>query len=210
MMKEIIDELSAVRRRVGPGTLAAGAAHTLTLRRTYDAPVEDVWDAITTRERISRWFLPISGDLRLGGRYQLEGNAGGEILHCEPPHTLKVTWGMGEGDPSEVEVRLSGTGDATELVLEHTAIVPPEMWDTYGPGAVGVGWDLALLGLALYVRGQSIEESEREAWSRSDEARAFMTDSAAAWAAAHEEAGATPEQASTGAKHTTEFYAPSQ
>jgi uncharacterized protein YndB with AHSA1/START domain len=210
MMKEIIDELTAVRRRVGTGTLAAGEARTVTLRRTYDAPVEDVWDAITTRERISRWFLPISGDLRLGGRYQLEGNAGGEVLQCEPPHTLKVTWGMGEGDPSEVVVRLQSSGDATELELEHTAVVPPQMWDTYGPGAVGVGWDLALLGLALYLRGQSIEESEREAWGRSDEAKAFMTDSATAWAAAHEEAGATSEQASAGARNTTEFYVPPQ
>ena len=31
---------------------------------------------------------PISGDLRLGGRYQLQGNAGGEILVCEPPQHL--------------------------------------------------------------------------------------------------------------------------
>jgi uncharacterized protein YndB with AHSA1/START domain len=209
-MKEIIDELAAVRRRVGTATVAAGEARTVTLRRTYDAPVEDVWDAITTRERIARWFMPISGDLRVGGRYQLEGNAGGEVLRCEPPHTLKVTWGMGEGDPSEVEVRLSGNGDGTDLELEHTAVVPPEMWDTFGPGAVGVGWDLALLGLALYLRGESIEESQRDAWSRSDEARAFMTDSATAWATAHEESGASPEQAAAGAAATTEFYAPSQ
>ena len=44
-----------------------------------------MWDACTDPERIGRWFLPVSGDLRLGGRYQLEGNAGGEILRCEPP-----------------------------------------------------------------------------------------------------------------------------
>ena len=35
-------------------------------RRTYDAPIEDVWDAVTNPERISRWFLPVSGDLRAG------------------------------------------------------------------------------------------------------------------------------------------------
>ena len=209
-MKEIIDELSAVRRRVGTGTLAAGEARTVTLRRTYDAPIEDVWDAITTRERIARWFLPISGDLRLGGRYQLEGNAGGEIVRCEPPHTLKVTWGMGPGDASEVEVRLSSTADGTDLELEHIAIPPPGMWDVYGPGAVGVGWDLVLLGLALFFQGRSIEESEREAWGRSDEAKAFMTDSATAWSAAHEESGASPEQAANGAKHTTAFYVPAE
>jgi hypothetical protein len=82
------------------------------------------------------------------------------------------------------------------------------MWNTFGPGAVGVGWDLALLGLARHLRGQSIEESEREAWSRSrsDEAKACMTDCANAWATAHEESGASSEQAAA----TTEFYAPSE
>jgi hypothetical protein len=29
--------------------------------------------------------MPISGELRVGGSFQLEGNAGGEILTCEPP-----------------------------------------------------------------------------------------------------------------------------
>src|SRR5882724_8555264 len=29
------------------------------------------WDAMTNAERIPRWFLPISADLRLSGRYQL-------------------------------------------------------------------------------------------------------------------------------------------
>jgi hypothetical protein len=34
---------------------------------------------------LRRRFPPVSGDLRLGGKYQLGGNAGGEILACEPP-----------------------------------------------------------------------------------------------------------------------------
>ena len=34
-----------------------------------DAAIDDVWDACTNPERIPRWFLPVSGDLRLGGRY---------------------------------------------------------------------------------------------------------------------------------------------
>ena len=60
------------------------------------APIEDVWDACTTAERIGRWLMPVSGDLRrLGGKYQLEGNAGGEIVSCEPPRLLRVTWALG-------------------------------------------------------------------------------------------------------------------
>jgi uncharacterized protein YndB with AHSA1/START domain len=53
--------------------------------RSYDTTVADLWDAITTPERPARWFLPVEGDLKLGGRYQLKGNAGGTITHCQPP-----------------------------------------------------------------------------------------------------------------------------
>ena len=81
-MKDLIDELEGTRRRVGTAELPAGEAHVVTIQRTYPAAVEDVWDAVTDPERIARWFLPVSGDLRLGGRYQIEGNAGGEIREC--------------------------------------------------------------------------------------------------------------------------------
>lgn len=67
----------------------------LVIRRHYKAEREDVWDAITTPERLVRWFLPISGDLRPGGRYQLEGNAGGEVVRCERPSEIGLTWEMG-------------------------------------------------------------------------------------------------------------------
>ena len=50
------------------------------LRRRYDAAVEDIWDAFTDPDRMKRWFLPVTGDLRVGGCFQLEGNAGGDIL----------------------------------------------------------------------------------------------------------------------------------
>jgi uncharacterized protein YndB with AHSA1/START domain len=59
--------------------------------RSYDTTIEDLWDALTSAKRIPRWFLPVSGDLRLGGRYQFEGNAGGAITRCEPPRALSVT-----------------------------------------------------------------------------------------------------------------------
>ena len=61
-MIDIVHEIDAVQREVGSGRIAAGEGRTVRLRRTYDAPIEDVWDALTSPERISRWFLPISGD----------------------------------------------------------------------------------------------------------------------------------------------------
>src|SRR4029450_10134781 len=110
----------AVEREVGVGHIPADEGRSVRLRRTYDAPIEDVWDALTNPERISRWFLPVSGDYRVGGRYQFEGNAGGTILACERPPRLKATWVYGEvtseADVSEVEVRLSTVdGGATRF-----------------------------------------------------------------------------------------------
>ena len=98
-MKDFIAELEAARRTVGSADLPAGAARVVTIERTYPADVEDVWDAVTDPERIPRWFLPVTGDLRVGGTYQVEGNAGGEIRACEAPRLLRLTWVMGPPMP---------------------------------------------------------------------------------------------------------------
>jgi uncharacterized protein YndB with AHSA1/START domain len=208
---DIVRELEAIHREVGTGRIAAGEGIAVRLSRTYDAPIEDVWDALTSPKRISRWFLPISGDYRIGGRYQFEGNAGGEILTCEQPHRLKVTWAYGvitsPADISEVEIRLTPAGEAsTVLEMEHTAIVPEDRWAEYGPGAVGVGWDGAMLGLTLHLRGGSV--SDPVAWQVSAEGRDFFTRSSVAWGVANEAAGASPEAAATAVANTTAFYAP--
>ena len=50
-------------------------ASAVTLTRLYETSVDDLWDALTSRERIARWFLPVEGDLQLGGKYQLKGNS---------------------------------------------------------------------------------------------------------------------------------------
>src|SRR3954447_22911298 len=95
-MIDIRREIEAVHREVGEGRIAAGDGRAVRLQRTYDAPIDEVWDAVTDPARISRWFLPISGDLRVGGRFQLEGNAGGEILVCDRPNRFRATWVYGE------------------------------------------------------------------------------------------------------------------
>lgn len=114
--------------------------------------------------------------MRLGGRYQLEGNAGGAILACDEPTRLGVTWEYG-GNVSWLEVRLSADGDDhTTLVLEHAAHVPEEFWAEFGPGAVGVGWDLALMGLAAHLRrGAAVDPAEAAAMAAAARTTAFYT-----------------------------------
>lgn len=203
-MNDLIAELERVRRRVGTGEVPAGTGHVVELRRTYDAPVGDVWDACTDPDRISRWFLPVTGDLRLGGRYQLQGNAGGEITACEPPRRVAVTWVFG-GDVSLVSVELVPAGDdRTELRLQH-AVADDGHWAAYGPGATGVGWDLALLGLALFLSsGEPV--SDPDAFAATPEAHAFLRRSAQEWGTAHRASGAPPAMAREAADRTGAFY----
>ncbi|WP_422774124.1 SRPBCC family protein [Plantactinospora sp. WMMC1484] len=210
MTVDIVDEINAIHRRVGRAETPAGEARTVLLRRTYDTSVDDLWDAVTNPERLPRWFAPVSGELKLGGRYQVEGNAGGEIIRCEPPRSFRLTWIFGEpveGGFSEVEVRLHGDGDErATLELEHVAVIDPERWTEYGPGAVGVGWDLSLLGLGLHLGGDAIDDPN--AWGESREAREFMTLSSNAWGAAAVAGGEHPDPVAAMVANTTRFYAP--
>ena len=74
-MIDVTQQINSVRRRVGSTVLEVGEARIVTISQTYDTDIDDVWDACTNPERIPRWFMAVSGDLRVGGRYQLEKNA---------------------------------------------------------------------------------------------------------------------------------------
>ena len=178
--------------------------------RTYDTNVDDLWEAITTPLRLARWFMAVEGDLRLGGRYQLIGNAGGTITRCERPEALDVTWEM-MGGTSWVNVRLAAAEGKAQLTLEHIAPedgIGKDHLDKYGPGAVGVGWDLGLLGLERHLADPSaaIDRAEVEAWTISANGKAFIRGSGEAWAEADTLGGETAEEAQAKAARTIAFY----
>jgi uncharacterized protein YndB with AHSA1/START domain len=199
--------VGAVVREVANREYLGRPARVVIATRSYDTTIEDLWDALTNAERIPRWFLPISGDLRLGGRYQFQGNAGGEITRCEPPRLLSVTWEFG-GGTTWLTVTLSGeAAGGTRLALEHIAHVEGDMWDRFGPGAVGVGWDLALMGLARHLAsGAAVDRSEAAAWSASDEGKHVMRQLSEEWGRASMRAGTEEAAAKAAAARTTAFY----
>jgi uncharacterized protein YndB with AHSA1/START domain len=206
MKFDISRHLGAVTRVVTHRERDGKPAKVVVATRTYDAEIADVWDALTSAERIPRWFMPITGELRLGGRFQLTGNAGGEILRCEPPRALTVTWEYG-GEVSWVEVRLVADGAATRLELEHTAHVPPEFWDQYGPGAVGVGWELGLMGLAEHLADRTADlPPESTAWPTTPAGKEFTRRSSEGWGAASVAAGTDAAAAAAAVARTTAFY----
>jgi uncharacterized protein YndB with AHSA1/START domain len=205
-MIDIINQLKAIHREVARRPTEDGEMVSVLVRREYDATVDDVWDAVTDPVRVKRWFMPLSGDLRVGGTFQLEGNAGGEILECRPPRRLRVTFG---GPDSLVELRLTPQGEEqTALELEHT--VPIAMAGS-GAGAlwVGPGWDGGFLGLDLYLRGEVAEDPVAAA--SSPEAIDFSRQSVHAWVAAIESSGtASAEEIAGAAEMSLAQFAPAQ
>lgn len=213
-MVDVNSQIDAVSREVRSEDVDGEPSRVQTLGQTYPSPIDDVWDAVTSPDRIARWFLPVEGDLRRGGRYQLVGNAGGEVLACSPPDggiaSYHVTWEYA-GGVSWLEISLrSVDDDSTHFELTHVAReadVPPGFWELYGPGATGVGWDQGLLGLALHLgSGEGIAPDQAEAWMLSDEGKAFARAAADAWAAAQIADGGSADAATAAARATYLFY----
>jgi hypothetical protein len=157
-------------------------------------------------------LAPVTGDLRLGGTFQVEGNATGTVLRCEAPNLLKVTWEYGADSITEVEVRLAkGPNGGTVFELEHAspAGIVDGLVRTQGPiGPVGIGggWDLALLGLDRMLHR---EDFNAATWKSTPEARECAIGSYHAWAAVSQTAwGLTDEDISTVVGFAVQHFAP--
>ncbi len=197
--------IDATSRTVSPHERDGRPAAHVTLSRAFETNIEDLWGAVTNPDRIPRWATNVTGELQLNGRYQIESNASGTITKCEPQSHIAVTWEFA-GDVSWVEFQFADDPpDCARLTLTHTSHLSPH-WDTYGPGATGVGWELALAGLALYLADPNLEKPDEMEFVTSNQGKAFITGSSNAWAEAAIAAGTDPETAQTAANSTTAFY----
>jgi uncharacterized protein YndB with AHSA1/START domain len=197
-------------RRVETREYLGKPALVVVAARSYDTSADDLWNALTTPDRLARWLSSVEGDLKLGGRYQIKGNASGTITRCDPPEALDVTWEFG-GGMSWVNVRLTPEGRKTRFTLEHIAHrdgIGEDHLKKFGPGAVGIGWDLSFDGLARHLASPSVEldHEKAHAWTQSDEGKAFMRASGDAWGAAHAESGEDPVEARAKAERTIQAY----
>ena len=207
MPLDIAHYIGAVTRTVTSRDEQGRMTRRVVAARTYDTTQEDLWDCVTSAERLPRWFAPVSGDLRRGGRFQVQGNAGGEILECEAPRHFKITWEYG-GNMSWVDVTVDRVSPAAaRLTLEHVSHETDEQWQQFGPGAAGVGWELGFYGLARHISTKSsVAGDDGMKWMMSDEGKAFMRGSAEAWGEAAIAGGADPAWARAAAARTIAAY----
>jgi len=206
MLDHPIETAGLVTRELRTGERDGAPTRIAVARREYATTPDELWDALTDPARIPRWFLPITGELRVGGRYALEGNASGTVESCDAPRGFAITWEM-MGAPSWLTVTLSPTAGGTELELVHEAHVPEEFWGVYGPGAVGIGWDGALMGLGLHLAsGASVTGAEAEAFPFTDEGRAFYRAAADGWTDAAIAAGEDADTMRAAGDGASAFY----
>jgi uncharacterized protein YndB with AHSA1/START domain len=117
---------------------------TLFVTRTFHAPIDDVWAAITEPERVARWLGSWSGDPATGTvlfAMTFEGQEPPgdemEIRECTPPRRLAVTSRVGEQRWS-LDVDLSEADGVTTLAFSQPDIDPEDSL------SVGPGWEYYL------------------------------------------------------------------
>ena len=65
MIHDPIETAKLVTREIRTTERNGERVRVAVARRTYPTDRGDLWDCLTNAERIPRWFLPVSGDLRL-------------------------------------------------------------------------------------------------------------------------------------------------
>ncbi|WP_114853365.1 SRPBCC domain-containing protein [Brachybacterium sp. YJGR34] len=197
-------QLSDVTRTVSP----ARPGNAVVLSQIFPVPAAELWAALTTADRLARWFGRASGELAEGGRYELpDMETTGTVTALEDARRLQLTW-ESAGSRSVMELLLEPAEEtgATRLTLRHE--VPADAhWAAFGPAATGCGWDAALYGLALHLEDPSADVlAQLGPFAISPEGAEFTRATADAWCTAHVASGADRKPARKASVRTAAFY----
>ncbi|MEX2530017.1 MAG: SRPBCC domain-containing protein [Gemmatimonadota bacterium] len=128
--------------------------HDLRMERRLEAPVERVWEALTARDWIPRWYGPgndfeievLEWECRVGGGYRVAMHAGEETHTCygtfrtvEPRRRVAYTWAW-EGQPpmdTLVTFQIQPDGDSTQLIFTHEGFPAEEAREQHQQGWTG-------------------------------------------------------------------------
>lgn len=137
-----------------------GDTTVLRFERRYHAPIEVVWDAITSPERLRRWLFATTFEPRAGGTMRTDlgehGTVEGRVLAWDEPRLLEYEWREPAGSDTDevigrtwhVRFSLRADGDETELVFEHLLPEP-------GPAELAAGWHWHLDRLRSLLAGSA-------------------------------------------------------
>lgn len=132
-----------------------------------DAPVEDVWRAVTTGEGIRQWFAPMAevepglgGKITVGWGPGMEGTA--PITAWEPGARFAWIEDHGAGSTRVMEFTLEAQGGKTKLRLVHSGFGTGANFDDEFDSTHG-GWLTFLACLRYYVEAMHSAPGRHEA-----------------------------------------------
>ncbi len=172
----------------GPSFDAAGSRPARPASRFSRAPTtrrsRTSGNACTNPDRLRRWYVPVTGDLRIGGRFEQATMGSGEIQRCEPPHRLTLSLG---GGADEIELQLSaGDHGATVLELQHATTIDQHEIGGQMVDAIfcmGGGYYPRFVALDKHLRGQLPDDYDTLTFHQNPEVRPVIERGSAAMAA---------------------------
>jgi len=148
--------------------LGSGATRRIALERRLRAPIDKVWQAITSVDALKHWWVDwqAGGEIerKEGGRIVLGDGSwiNGSVKTWAPPHIFSFTWHESLDDPQNTlgfEEKTKGLlridlveVDADQTVLTLIQFLPAA--DTVGGAA---GWHDFGEYLASYLKGEKID-----------------------------------------------------
>jgi len=135
---------------------AADGLGVVRIEDRYDTDIDDLWSAITDRERLARWFGELDGEPSREGEFHVRipgaGERNGRVKACEPPQHLLLTMHdpdvrPGQPEQTSFDARLTADGNQTHLAIEVKGI-PLELIAFYG-----AGWQIHAENLSAHILG---------------------------------------------------------
>lgn len=91
-----------------------------------NAPIQKVWDTVSTSDGIASWFMPNDFKLEVGYEFHVQspfGPSSCKVTEVDPPNHLSFTW---DTDGWFVSFILKEIGDKTEFTLIHGGWKQPD------------------------------------------------------------------------------------
>lgn len=92
------------------------------------APVDKVWDAISTSQGLAAWLMPNNFQPVIGGRFTFQSEPMGgwdgvvpcRVLDVKKPHRLTLAWYMANEYETTLRFELRELDGETELAITHS------------------------------------------------------------------------------------------
>jgi uncharacterized protein YndB with AHSA1/START domain len=97
----------------------------------FNAPIEKVWQAVSTSEGIAQWFMPNDFEPKVGHEFTIHSpfeKSPCKVLEVDPPNGLTFSWGVFGW---QVAFELKDLDGKTEFTLIHSGWGAPN--DIVGP-----------------------------------------------------------------------------